>query len=232
MISLTLLAEGKCELLFAKAPLGEHLGNRRVFVHPVAVLTSKDNRASKQHRGGVISYRQVRADLLRFIKRDAHRDDAWLTTMIDLYRLPNDFPGYDHAKTIRDPRQRVAHLEQEFSRDIGCDRFIPYIELHEFEALLFTAPEVFSEYYSDERFAAGIRRLIEAGSAYASAELINDGDHTAPSRRIIAEIPAYEKQKPTAGPQIASKIGLPRLRARCPHFDEWLTRLESLGEMP
>lgn len=230
MIDLTLLAEGKCELRFAKSPIAEHLGGRLVFVHPVAVLTSKDNRASKQYRGGVISYKQVKADLLRFAKRDAHKPEAWLTTMIDLYRLPDDFPGYAHGKTIRDPHQRVDYLEQQFQNDIAFPRFIPYIELHEYEALLFAAPEALAEYYSEARFAGPVASLVQAADGFANAELVNDGDDTAPSKRIIAVIPEYDREKATAGPQVALKIGLPRLRERCPHFDAWLARLEKLAE--
>jgi hypothetical protein len=229
MIDLTLLAEGKCELLFAKSPIAEHLGARQVFVHPVKVLTSKDNRASKQYRGGVVSYKQVKADLLRFVKRDAHKPAAWLTTMIDLYALPSDFPGYAHSKTIVNPHQRVAYLEQEFAKDIAFPRFIPYIELHEFEALLFARPQALGEYYSDPRHDAAVQSLVQVAAGFANAELINDGDQTAPSKRIIAAVPEYEREKATVGPQVSLKIGLPRLREQCPHFDTWLGRLEKLA---
>jgi hypothetical protein len=230
MIDLTVVAEGKCELVFAKSPIADHLGAIQVFVHPVKVLTSKDNRTSKQYRGGVVSYQQVKADLLRFAKRDAQKKAAWLTTMIDLYALPNDFPGYGQSKTIPDRHDRVAYLEQEFEKDIAFPRFIPYIELHEFEAMLFARPEALSEYYSEQRFRAPVDSLVQMAAGFANPELINDGEQTAPSKRIIAAIPEYKKDKAIAGPQVAQKIGLPRLRERCPHFDAWLTRLEKLGK--
>jgi hypothetical protein len=57
-------------------------------------------------------------------------------------------------------------------------------------------------------------------------KLINDGRETAPSKRILKEIPEYDKA--TAGPIIAEKRGLPALRAKCRHFHEWLSRLEKL----
>jgi hypothetical protein len=180
----------------------------------------------------VLSYRQVKADLLRFAKRDAHKPNAWLTTMIDLYALPEDFPGFDKAKTIADPHNRVAFLEHEFAHDIGYPRFIANIELHEYEALLFAEPQVMAEYYSETRFRSPIANLVQIANGYANPELINDGDQTAPSKRIIANIPEYEREKATAGPQIASRIGLPRLCERCPHFATWLTRLKSLGISP
>jgi hypothetical protein len=58
--------------------------------------------------------------------------------------------------------------------------------------------------------------------------LINDGEETAPSKRIGKEIPDYLGAKPTAGPIIAGKIGLETMRMKCPHFNEWLTKLENL----
>jgi hypothetical protein len=53
---------------------------------------------------------------------------------------------------------------------------------------------------------------------------------TAPSKRIIAEIPEYDGQKATSGPLIAGRIGLPTLREKCAHFAEWLHRLEGLAD--
>jgi hypothetical protein len=57
--------------------------------------------------------------------------------------------------------------------------------------------------------------------------LIDDGPTTAPSKRIIAEIPEYDKA--TAGVAVAEKIGMDTLRQKCRHFNEWITRLEQLG---
>lgn len=70
---------------------------------------------------------------------------------------------------------------------------------------------------------------MEIANGFDSPELINDGPTTAPSKRIIAEIPEYAFQKSTAGPLIAARIGLDVMRARCPNFGEWLGRLEALG---
>lgn len=228
MIDLTVLTEGKCELRFAKSPIGDHLGHLQIFVQAVAVLTSKDNRTSQQFRGGVISYQQVKADLLRFAKRDAQKPTAWLTTMIDLYRLPKDFPGHAAAQDIKDPHQKIIFLEQEFQKDLELPRFIPYIQLHEFEALILVAPEALAEYYSEHRFKKPIDALVQMVAPFASPELIDDGPQSAPSKRIIAGITEYEGEKAAVGPQTAQRIGLPRLREKCPHFDSWLARLEKL----
>ena len=110
--------------------------------------------------------------------------------------------------------------------DISDRRFIPYIQLHEFEALLLSDPAKFDVHFLND--STGIRNLAQLVSEYGSPELIDMGAETSPSKRIIKEIPRYEKQKPLAGPRVAEAIGLPTLRAKCRHFAKWLDELESL----
>ena len=74
----------------------------------------------------------------------------------------------------------------------------------------------------------GIRLLANLVQDYESPELIDDRPEQAPSRRITACIPEYSARKASAGPLVVAKIGLPRLRERCPHFDGWVSRLERL----
>ncbi|HEY4722728.1 MAG TPA: DUF4276 family protein, partial [Anaerolineae bacterium] len=100
------------------------------------------------------------------------------------------------------------------------------LQLFEFEALILSDPARFEVRFVEH--AVGIRGLIEECSPYSSPELINDGEATAPSKRIIARIPDYEGSKRSAGPLIAGKIGLPTIRQKCPHFNAWLAKLESL----
>jgi hypothetical protein len=121
----------------------------------------------------------------------------------------------------------VAFLEEALGKDFDHPRFVPYIQLHEFEALLLADPSKFDWEFIEHD--AAIRRLQALAASVATPELIDDGEHTAPSKRIIAEIPEYAGRKASAGPLIASKIGLPVLRQKCPHFDDWLRRIETLA---
>jgi len=76
-----------------------------------------------------------------------------------------------------------------------------------------------------------IRRFLaqeRADDAFFTT-MIDDGAHTAPSKRIIAVLPDYEGAKPVIGPQVAALIGLDTIRAKCPHFAAWLSRLEQLA---
>jgi hypothetical protein len=148
--------------------------------------------------------------------------------MIDLYAIHPDFPGLAESEKLRqDPLQRVEFLEQRFAEDIGDARFIPYIQLHEYEAYLFSDPTCFE--YLDAGRTKEIEALQAIADQYQTPELINDGQQTAPSKRIIAQFPDYGKAKSAFGPQLAERIGLQVIRSKCSHFDKWLSRLESLN---
>ncbi|WP_244919393.1 DUF4276 family protein [Nostoc commune] len=96
----------------------------------------------------------------------------------------------------------------------------------QYEAYLFADPTCFE--YLDARLTKEIEALKAIANQYETPELINDGQQTAPSKRIIAQFPDYGKAKPVFGPQLAERIGLEVIRSRCPHFNRWLSRLESL----
>ena len=142
--------------------------------------------------------------------------------MFDLFHLPVSFPGYQAASDL-DPISRATALENAMLEDIGDHRLVPYVQVHEFEALVLAAPQALSSEYPE--FASGVGRLAEMAARFSSPELIN-GDK-APSKRIKQEIPTYVKT--TSGLNVTKRIGLPKLRAKCPHFGAWVDKLESLG---
>ena len=223
MIRLHITTEGQTELDFAKRVLAPHLGKFNIVVDARCVLTSKDNRFSREYRGGVVCYEKAKRDILAWLKQDCH-PECRFTTMFDLYGLPNDFPGYDKAAIQQDPYTRVKHLEDSLAADIDSEEFIPYIQLHEFEALILANPQSLGwEYLEHDRQIKNITSMV----GQQNPELINDGQETAPSKRILKEIPEYDKA--TAGVAVVKKIGLQVLREKCRHFNEWLTRLEQLG---
>lgn len=226
MARLYLFAEGRTEQTFASTVLQPHLGRHGVWLrNPVLIAHAK--RRGVVHRGGGRRYGPMRDDILRFLKQDQDAG-AFFTTMIDLYAIAEDFPGLaDYRRSRGDSWARVETLEQAFSADLGDHRFLPYIQLHEFEALLFTDPAQFAVFYDDhQREIAALQGIADS---VASPELINDGPLTAPSKRIIAHLPGYGSAKVSVGPQVAGLIGLERLRGQCPHFADWLGRLETLG---
>jgi len=226
MARLYLFAEGQTEQTFADTVLKPYLATVGVFMQgPVLIAHAK--KKGKVHRGGVLKYAPVKADIARFLAQEKG-DDVFFTTMIDLYALPDDFPQWNEAEKMRQsPTERVELLEQSFADDLGDLRFIPYIQLHEYEAYLFAGPAHLAFFYPQNTKAIAALQAVADG--FASPELIDDGPETAPSKRIIAELPDYKCAKSIIGPQVAELIGLDTIRKKCPHFNAWLSRLEQLG---
>jgi len=224
MMRLHFTVEGQTEQAFVSQLLVPHLAGRLVLVGKPR-LTALCKKKGRVHRGGVRKYEPLKNDIGRWLKED-QAPSVRFTTMIDLYALPKDFPGYAQAAALADPYDRVGSLEKSLAEDIGDRRFIPYIQLHEFESLLLTAPEKFGSYYP--RHDKAIDGLQAECSAVDSPEKIDDGQETAPSKRIGKHIPEYPRAKPTAGPIVAAEIGLDKMRAACPHFAQWLETLENL----
>ncbi|MGR0480504.1 MAG: DUF4276 family protein [Candidatus Electronema sp. V4] len=226
MARLYLFAEGQTEQTFADTVLKPHLATVGVFMQgPVLIAHAK--KKGKIHRGGAFKYAPVKNDIARFFAQEKD-DDVFFTTMIDLYALPDDFPQWNKAKKLsQSPAERVKLLEQSFADDLGDLRFIPYIQLHEYEAYLFAGPEQFAFFYPQNHKAVAALQAVAGG--FSSPELIDDGPETAPSKRIIAELPDYKYAKSVIGPQVAELIGLDAIRKKCPHFNAWLSRLEQLG---
>jgi uncharacterized protein DUF4276 len=223
---LYLFAEGATELTFAATLLKPHLANCGVYLHP-PILIAHAKKRGRVHRGGGRKYLPMKHDIQRFFAQEKD-GDVFFTTMIDLYGIHPEFPGLTDAEKLRrTPEKRVEALERAFARDLGDRRFLPYIQLHEYEAYLFSDPSWFEYFYDHHEKKISALKAIADG--HATPELIDDGPLSAPSKRIIAELPDYEDAKAAVGPQVAELIGLDTIRSRCPHFAGWLSRLEKLG---
>jgi len=217
-------AEGPTEERYVNSVLVDHLGGFQVVTDVRSVKTGR--KRGVDYRGGMTNYPKARQDILNWMKED-QKPDAFFTTMFDLYALPDDFPGYADARRELDPYRRVAVLEAALKQDFGHRRFLPYVQLHEFEALILADPQRLDWVYLEHEGA--IQRLVEMVEGQ-NPELINDRPEAAPSKRIIEEIPAYEHQKASVGPVVAGKVGLAVLKERCRHFSAWLGQLERLPQ--
>ena len=225
-IRLNFIVEGQTERKFVEDTLRPHLAGKSIIAAARCVETSRKH--GRKYSGGIQAYTPAKLDIQRWLKED-NNSDARFTTMLDLYALPGGFPGYQEAMQQQDPYARVQILEDALGEDIPDHRFVPYIQLHEFEALLFSDPKKLEDQY--ERHSAGINRLVQI-TEQTNPELIDDGKETAPSKRIIREIPQYSSTKASSGPIVAERIGLPVLRAKCSHFSDWIVRLEALSQGP
>ncbi|HIK10361.1 MAG TPA: DUF4276 family protein [Oscillatoriaceae cyanobacterium M33_DOE_052] len=226
MVRLYLFAEGQTEQTFADNLLKPHLSQYEVLLHN-PILIAHARKKGKVHRGGGRNYLAMKNDIQRLLRQEKAAD-VFFTTMIDLYAISAQFPGLSESEKLRqNPTERVEFLEQCFAEDIGDARFIPYIQLHEYEAYLFCDPTCFEFVY--DNCSRQIAALKNIAAQHDNPELINDGQHTAPSKRIIAQFPAYETGKTADGSQLGELIGLEVIRSKCLHFNAWLSRLESLS---
>ena len=226
MARLLIHVEGEAEETFVNEVLAPHLyglGYRRVSARLLG------NARQRNRRGGIKSWSSTRTDILTHLKEDSA---CIATTMIDYYALPQTgvraWPGRQVAGNLPFP-QKASSVEEALHEDICQElgasfdqtRFIPFVMMHEFEALLFS---------SCERFGKGIGRpdLIpqfqNIRNQFETPEEINDSPTTAPSKRVQDLVPGYEK--PLLGTLAILEIGLDVIRAECPHFGTWLERLE------
>jgi hypothetical protein len=219
--------EGKTEEMFVKNLLSEHLiqhGYQRVSARIVG------NSRLRERRGGIRAWEAVRRDILDHLAEDP---GAIATTLVDFYALPQSWPGRAEASGKRGASSKAEHLESALLADLvgsaggrfNPRRFVPFVLMHEFEGLLFSHPE---------NLASAIKRadltavFTEIRGRFETPEDINDSEHTAPSKQILSVYPLY--QKPLQGTQASTAIGLATIRTECPHFHNWLIRLESLPQ--
>ena len=221
-VRLHILAEGQTEETFVNNVLRSRLESRSIDTDVRCVVTSR--KENYEYRGGLNSYDQARRDMLRWMAEEPGEDSRF-TTMFDLYRIPEDFPDYQAAAKEGDPYARVKVLESGIRRDLSDTRVMPYVQLHEFEALILTDASELRVQFPD--YLEGIAKLVAMAGDFASPELIDDVD--GPCRRIIKEIPEYEYRKASAGPIVVARIGLSALRKACAHFGCWISALESLA---
>lgn len=226
MKELVVFCEGETERGFCNQLLRPHLFPQHDGLFRT-ILIAHSKHHGQVSRGGVPAhYETLRRDIADELKGSRNKD-ASFTTMIDLYGLPKDFPGKKgRRRNPQNPAAYVEALEKAFEDDINDRRFVPYLQLHEYETLLFVEPDSFRIAFEDCDHE--IDELKKIADSFQNIEHINDGPTTAPSKRIIELIPAYYGLKTSAGPDIAEYTGLPAIRAKCPHFDAWIKRLESI----
>ncbi len=213
------LVEGPTEKSFVKQLLAPYLAAKRVFLTPIIL----DKPGEK---GGDVKFSRAKNDIEKHLKQ---RGDTWVTLLVDYYGIRSDWPGYkdskkqtDHikkAKVLNDATaQKVYNL---FPEQNPAERFIPYVSMHEIEALYFSDPASLSEKLNIPQ-----RNIDEILNECGEPEKINDHNTTAPSKRLKKLSERFKKT--STGIAIAKEIGIPKMRSACPLFNAWLTRLEHL----
>lgn len=217
MSRVRILVEGQTEETFVNEMLSPHLNQMGVYPHAFLFRT----------KGGSFAYQRARKEILNSLKED---NTLICTTMVDFYGMPNDWPGKTESQSCQNYQDKAQRVEQALSEDIVAQmgdswnpaQFIPYVQMHEFEALLFSDTSILAA--SNSRISAQLECVLQS---FSCPEEINDNYNTCPSRRIKQHIENYVKT--VDGIIAARKIGLRKMRQECPHFNEWITKLEDIG---
>lgn len=195
MNRLVIVCEGQTEREFCNDVLRPFFANKGIDVSAPLIKHSK---------GGIVAW----SHLKKQIENHLH-EGAYVSTFIDYYGIKRqyDFPGWDKSKEIADKRERLMFVLRCMLEDIPSDinyRFIPYIQLHEFEGLLFSDVSAFKKSFDEtEMDFDKIKTMAEEAE---NPEMINDGPETAPSKRILKAVPGYDKV--IYGNCLAMEIGL------------------------
>lgn len=206
MSKVLILVEGFTEEKFVKEILKPYFELRGIFVIP-------------RNLKGVGNYKLIHSEIKILLK-----DSSVLavTTMLDFYRIPSDFPGFkDLDKTLHSTK-KVQNLENLFAQSVEDERFLPYLQLHEFEALLFSDVSHFKRIPNIGNKISEFERIV----SLKEPEEINDLPNTSPANRIKNILNHYTKD--VHGIIVAKSIGLDKMREKCPHFHSWIKSIESL----
>lgn len=218
MKRIIMICEGPTEQAFAKTNLQIPFINRNIYLQAPLIKAS---------RGGIVKWQRLKDQIETHLKAE---QNAYVTTFIDYYGMYSkyQFPGWDEAHVVVDRSLRMDVLERSMLQSIDPEfqhRFIPYLQLHEFEGLLFNDIQVIKSQIPPEDIV-GMEELEKTFADYPNPEMINNTKATSPSHRLERIISGYNKV--VYGDIISEAIGLERIRQKSPRFNNWITQLENI----
>ena len=213
------ICEGETEQEFCQKTLSRHLAPYNITIGSPIIGKS---------RGGIVKWPSLKNQITAHL-RQATR--SYVTTLIDYYGIEtkHEFPEWEESKSIVNKEERMDFLEGRMKADINNDiqhRFIPYIQLHEFEGLLFNRIDLFDEVFEEDEIK-GKDELERVFHEFDNPEMINNGKETSPSHRLERIIEGYDKV--VYGNILAEKIGIEHIRNKSPRFNHWIETLIALG---
>lgn len=216
MKRLIIVCEGPTEQEFCRDVLFSHFFAKNIALEFPTI---------KQTNGGIVAWATLKKQLIMHLKGE----DVVVSTLIDFYGIKKSycFPGWEESSKQENRYSQLSFLEDQMKEDIPENlrqRFIPYVQLHEFEGLLFSDIEVLRRnFMADEIDMLKIEKAVQLAS---SPEDINNGPNTAPSKRLEDAISGYNKV--VYGACLAEEIGLGTIRAKCRRFNHWIEMLENI----
>lgn len=224
MKRLIIIGEGQTEQAFCNDVLQSYFNSRGIYIQ---------NPTIKKTKGGIVSWGELKKQIENHLKQD---NTVFVSLLIDYYGISSkhEFPNWAEAANLVDRNHRMTALEKGMADAIDDSlrhRFIPYVQLHEFEALLFSDKQIFDDSFNQDEFN-DYAHLVEVFDTFSNPEDINNNRKTAPSKRLERIIKGYKSEKENLkvfyGSLLAQAIGLNAIRTKCPRFNHWITLLESI----
>jgi uncharacterized protein (DUF2164 family) len=218
MRNLYFIVEGETEEEFVKRLLIPYLYNQGLNGHMQPIMVHMS--------GGGHGHSNVEHFLNTIEPVLYYNGEPVITSLLDFFRFPRQQQAFAACGVHGPAAAQVACLQQALfvavQRIRPYARFLPYIQLHEFEALLF-ADEVGYELHATG-IQAGVAAVI---NDYPSPEDINSRPENAPSKRLASIFQAHGQRyrKAADAVDIIELIGMERLRQRCPLFGQWVEQL-------
>ena len=218
-INVYIITEGKTEQLFVSELLAPYVAERGIYLLAPVI-------GEPGSKGGDVRFSRFQKSIGKFLKSHG---EARVSLMVDYYGIKSDWPGYVESKQETDHARKAAVMNQATADEVQRlfpnqnknERFIPYVSMHETEALYFSDPSCIAE-----QLGVGQRRVDAIIQKFGEPERINDSPTGAPSRRLGRLSRSFKKTY--TGVEIAKEIGIQKMRVSCPLFDDWLNRLEAL----
>lgn len=213
-----IVVEGQTEQEFVRSVMAPYfLTKGLISVTPILIRTSKTG------RGGHVNALHLLKTINGLLA--TMKNDVVVTSFVDFFRIPSNMPNFEHSMSLSGDSLRVESLEDALAKEVNDPRFIPYIQLHEFEALLFSNNKGFEDYFTNEQAV----KTAEIISEFANPEDINSSPQRAPSKRILALEKRYDKV--LQGNLIALDVGIEDMLSKCPRFSSWVSHLIELSKV-
>jgi hypothetical protein len=219
-ITVTAIVEGKTEQVFIQKILAPYLAIKNIGIS--ATQISKPGQ-----KGGDVRFSRIQKDLSIHLKQ---RSNTYITTFVDYYGI-KEWPGVDSIPVQASPKEIAKTINEAtklkvdslFPEQQPNRRFIPFVAVHEFEALLFSNSEILAANLGIEESKIS-EIILECGSP----EAINNNRLTASSKRLEKLFENGKFRKITIGIPIAEKIGIDKMREKCPLFNSWILTFEEI----
>lgn len=217
MSRIFVVVEGQTEEAFIKEVLLPYLNGYGVYnVTPIVIHTN-----TKHYKGGFVNYAHMRNDIVSLLQSEG--SDVFVTTFVDFFRIPSTIPHHDEIANRGTHLEQVEKMQKAIDEDVDDRRFSSYIQFHEFEALLFSSNKGFEKWMEEKK-----TQTDDIVKKFPNPEYINTSTEGAPSKRLLAIQPDYDKVM--QGNLIALEVGIRQMLSKCPRFKQWVDVLITRGQ--